>query len=117
MIRPALITWRKATESLLLETRKVAEETRDEAIQNIESLLDVRDLLQTKIMAPFTPEEEEYGKELVALEADLQKKLTLFNKSIRMDITEAQSKKDHMKNYVNPYSNVSRDGNYYDSKQ
>jgi len=34
-----------------------------------------------------------------------------------MDISEAQSKKDHMKSYVNPYSNVARDGTFYDTKQ
>ena len=33
-------------------------------------------------------------------------------KLIRMDITEAQAKKDTMKNYVNPYSNVARDGTF-----
>ena len=117
MIRPALVTWRKATEGLLLATEKVAEDTRDEAIESIETLLDVREKLQPEIAAPFTPEEEVFGKELVALEAVLQKKLALFNKRIRTDISEAQSKKDHMKNYVNPYGNVARDGAYYDTKQ
>jgi len=30
---------------------------------------------------------------------------------------ESQAKKDNMKNYVNPYSNVARDGTFYDTKQ
>jgi len=117
MIRTALIAWRKATAGLLIATEKVAEETRDEAIESIEALLDVREKLQPGIAAPFTPEEEAFGKELIVLEADLQMKLAAFNKRIRTDISEAQSKKGHMKNYVNPYSNVARDGTYYDTKQ
>ena len=117
MIRPALVTWRKATEGLLIAAGKTDEESRDQAIESIESLLDVRDKLQPKIAAPFTLEEEVFGKELVALEADLQKKLALFNKHIYTGISEAQSKKNHMKNYVNPYASMMQDGAYYDTKK
>lgn len=117
MIRPALIAWRKATKSLLVTMENVTEETRDQAIESIDALLDVREKLQADIVAPFTSEEEAFGKELIILEADMQMKLAAFNKQIRSDISEAQSKKGHMKNYVNPYSNVARDGTYYDTKQ
>lgn len=117
MIRPALITWRKASESLLAAAAKTDEESRDQAIESIESLLDVRDKLQLEINAPFTPEEEVFGKELVLLEADVQKKLLLFNKLVHVDITKAQSKKNHMKSYVNPYGNLVQDGAYYDTKK
>ena len=117
MIRPALVTWRKATEGLLIAAEKTDEESRDQAIESIESLLNVRDKLQSQIAAPFTPEEEVFGKELVALEADLQKKLALFNKRIYTGISEAQSKKNHMKNYVNPYASMMQDGAYYDTKK
>ena len=117
MIRPALVAWREVTENLLAKTQQSAEEQRDETIVSIETLLDKRDKLQPEIAAPFTAEEKAFGEELIALEADLQMKLTFFNKRIRTDISESQSKKDHMKNYVNPYSNVARDGTYYDTKQ
>ena len=117
MIRPVLLEWRKATESLLLASTKMADETRDETIESIELLLDVREKLQTRISAPFTSEEEAFGKVLVALEQDLQEQLALFNKQIRADISGSQSKKDLMKNYSNPYSNVARDGTFYDTKQ
>lgn len=117
MIRPALIAWRKATEGLLVAAGKTEEASRDQAIESIELLLDVRDKLQSKIVAPFTPEEEVYGKELIALETDLQKKLTSFNQQVYANISEAQSKKNHMKNYVNPYGNLVQDGAYYDTKK
>lgn len=117
MIRPALETWRKASESLLIASEEVTAELRDETIEKIGRLLDIRDQLQTGITAPFTPEEEAYGKELVVLEQTVQLKLDAFNKRICTDISEAQLKKGNMKNYVNPYSNVARDGTYYDTKQ
>lgn len=117
MIRPALITWRKATEGLLVAAGKTEEASRDGAIESIESLLDVRDKLQPKIEAPFTPKEEAFGKELVALEEEVQKKLTLFNERVYADISEAKSKKSHMKSYVNPYGSLVQDGAYYDTKK
>lgn len=117
MSRPALQAWYEATKKLITLTNETVEETRDETIEAIEGLLDVREKIQHEIVAPFTAEEEAFGKQLVELEAALQKNLALFTKRIRTDISEAQSKKTHMKNYVNPYSNVARDGTYYDTKQ
>jgi flagellar protein FliT len=118
MIRPAMTVWRDVTEKMLaLMANEVPEEQRDAIIQGIEGFLNDRDKLQSQIIAPFTAEEEAFGKELIAMEADVQKKLALFMKQIRVDISESQSKKDHMKNYINPYSNVARDGTFYDTKQ
>lgn len=118
MIRPAMIAWRDVTEKLLaLTIGEISEEQRDDMILGIEGFLDSRDKLQSHITAPFTLEEEAFGKELVAMETDVQLKLALFTKQIRVDISESQSKKDNMKNYLNPYSNVARDGTFYDTKQ
>jgi len=117
MIRPALTAWREVTEKILDLTGEIAEDTRDETIAGIEAHLDDRDKLQPYITAPFTPEEEVFGKILVAAEADVQKQLAQFTQLIRTDIVESQAKKDNMKSYVNPYSNVARDGTFYDTKQ
>jgi len=117
MIRPALTAWRDVTVKLVELTGEIAEDTRDETIAGIEALLDDRDKLQPHITAPFTPEEEVFGKSLVVAEADVQKQLAQFTQLIRTDIVESQSKKDNMKSYLNPYSNVARDGTFYDTKQ
>ncbi|WP_318615776.1 hypothetical protein [Sporosarcina sp. YIM B06819] len=118
MIRPAMIAWREVTEKLIaLTTSETSEEQRDAVISSIEGFLDSRDKLQPHIAAPFTSEEEAFGNELIALEVDVEKKLALFTKQIKMNLSESQSKKDHMKNYINPYSNVARDGTFYDTKQ
>lgn len=118
MIRPAMTVWRDVTEKLLtVTTSQTSEEQRDAVIQSIEGFLDNRDKLQAHIVSPFTTEEEVFGKELLKLEADVQKKLALFTNQIRTDISDAQTKKGTMKNYINPYSNVARDGTFYDTKQ
>lgn len=117
MIRPAMIRWQETAQQLLSATSRTGEEHRDAVIEEITRLLDERDSLQTEIAAPFTPEEEELGKALVALEQQVVKELSAFMKLIRSDITATQSKKDHMKNYVNPYGKVARDGTFYDTKQ
>ena len=117
MIRPALIAWRTATDSLLTMSKSTDEDTRDKVIERIEALLDEREKLQLEITAPFTDEEKAFGKKLVELEADVQRGLDSFTKKIRTNISESQSKKVHMKSYVNPYGKVARDGTYYDTKQ
>lgn len=117
MIRPALLAWQGITEQILKLSPQVSDSQRDEMIANVEAFLDERDKLQQQIAAPFTPEEEVLGKELVALEVDIQKKLAQLTKEIRVDISESQLKSDNMKSYVNPYSSLGQDGTYYDTKQ
>ncbi len=117
MIRPAMIRWQETAQQLLSATSRTDEEQRDTVIDEINGLLDERDSLQTEIAAPFTPEEEELGKELVALEKLVASALASYMKLIRSDITAAQSKKEHVKSYVNPYGKVARDGTFYDTKQ
>ncbi|WP_336822052.1 flagellar protein FliT [Sporosarcina sp. USHLN248] len=117
MIRPAMVRWQEVADRLLYLTSQSGEEQRDELIEQIERLLDERDELQREIVAPFTPEEELAGKELVAIEQRVVQALTTFTKQIRSDISAAQSKKEHMKHYVNPYGKVARDGTFYDTKQ
>lgn len=117
MIRQELVDWKRATESLLLTIENVSEDKRDEVIERVEKLLDVREQLQKNIQPPFTKEEEAFGKEVIQLEKNFQQQLTDFFKSIREDISVTQSKKSNMTNYVNPYQNIARDGSYYDTKQ
>ncbi|MCM3743855.1 flagellar protein FliT [Sporosarcina luteola] len=117
MIRPAMIRWQETAQLLLSATSRTDEEHRDAVIEEIDALLDERDALQKEISAPFTPEELELGKALVALEKQVEVALDSYMKMIRSEITAAQSKKEHVKSYVNPYGKVARDGTFYDTKQ
>ncbi|MHA6258394.1 hypothetical protein ACXYMX_00650 [Sporosarcina sp. CAU 1771] len=118
MIREAMTAWLDVTEKLLaIPIAGTTADEREGIIADVEGYLDERDLLQGQIVAPFTAEEEVLGKKLIAMEADVEKKLTLIRKQIKINISESQSKKDHMKTYINPYSKVARDGTFYDTKQ
>ena len=118
MIRPAMIAWHDVTSELLaLMTCETTEEHRDAMILSIDGFLDRRDSLQPNIVAPFTSEEEVLGKELLALEAEVEKKLSVLTLQIKSNISESQLKKGTIKNYINPYGNVARDGTFYDTKK
>lgn len=116
-MRAALSQWKAITEQLSAIAGNTKEESRDEMIEAIDQLLDQREQLQSLIKPPFTEQEIAFGKELLQLEETVQKKLSSFSKHIRSDISEAQTKKGHMKSYVNPYSSVARDGTFYDTKR
>ena len=117
MIRAELTEWRSATERLLQITVNTSGDDRDLVIEEINQLLDLREKLQQDIQAPFTPEEQAFGQELLSLEETLQKSLSAFSKSIRMDIAENQKKKGTVQAYIDPYSQVFRDGTYYDKRK
>ncbi|MFX3675306.1 MAG: hypothetical protein ACE3JQ_12800 [Paenisporosarcina sp.] len=117
MIRESLNVWRHATESLLRILDVRDEEKRDGVIEQVEKLIGDRDELQPSIQAPFTNDELAFGQALVPLEKELQTKLAIFTKDIRLDITEQQKKKDSSNAYTDPYSQVFRDGTFYDKKK
>ncbi|QTD41194.1 flagellar protein FliT [Sporosarcina sp. Te-1] len=109
--------WQDISKELLLATAQLEEDKRDAVIETVERLLNERDVLQKEILPPFTSEEEAVGRGLVDLEKQVLQSLSLYSKRIRADISATQSKKEHMKNYVNPYGKVARDGTFYDTKQ
>ena len=117
MIRPSLSQWQTSTKSLLTVLDKRAEDQRDSTIQHVEMFLTERDQLQSSIQPPFSKEEHEFGKDLILLEKELQIKLALLSKDIRLDITGHQKKMDSSTAYTDPYSQVFRDGTFYDKKK
>ena len=117
MIRPSLLQWQVATKSLLTVLDRREEDQRDATIEHVETMLTERDQLQPSIQPPFSKEEHEYGKDLILLEKELQIKLALLSKDIRLDISEHQKKMDSSNAYMDPYSQVFRDGTFYDKKK
>ena len=117
MIRPNLSQWQTATLGLLTVLDQREEAQRDSTIEHVEKLLTERDQLQPSIQPPFSKEEHEFGKELILLEKELQIKLALLSKDIRLDISGSQKKMDSSNAYTDPYSQVFRDGTFYDKKK
>lgn len=117
MIRPSLSQWQTSTMSLLSALDQRSEDQRDSTIEHVETLLTERDQLQHSIQPPFSKEEHEFGKELILLEKELQIKMALLSKDIRLDISGHQKKMDSSNAYTDPYSQVFRDGTFYDKKK
>ncbi|MDV6376948.1 hypothetical protein ORD22_01550 [Sporosarcina sp. GW1-11] len=117
MIRPAMTVWRERSLQLIALTNEVEETKREEVIEQIEKILDDRDKLQSQIAQPFTAAEKEAGQELMTIEKEVQSNLARFMKAIRANITQSQSKKEHITSYTNPYGNMMQDGAYYDTKK
>ncbi|SER65140.1 hypothetical protein [Psychrobacillus sp. OK032] len=117
MIRDSLKDWKKVTELLtrILDVRE--EDKRDAVIEKVDKLLTERDELQTAIQPPFTEMEQMFGKELLPLEEILQAKLKVYQKDIRLDISEQQKKKVSVNAYMDPYNQVYRDGTFYDKRK
>jgi len=85
----------------------------DVAIKNMSSTSDFSGTLQIHQLAKNATMTSNISSDqrIFTKDADLSKKLS------ELGITGEQSKKDNMKNYINPYSNVARDGTFYDTKQ
>lgn len=114
MIRSSFSQWQIATMSMLTVLDQREEDQRDATIEHVEKSLTERDQLQPFIQPPFSKEEHEFGKELILLEKELQIKLALLSKDIRLDISGSQKKMDSSNAYTDPYSQVFRDGTFYD---
>ena len=117
MIRPELLQWKQITEQLLGLPITTDDDHRDEMIATIERILDEREQLQPRIQLPFSAEEETFGQELITIEPKVAIKLETYLQAIRKDLSSSHTKKDSVRNYVNPYSKVARDGTFYDTKQ
>lgn len=92
------------------------DDQRDAIIATIEGVLDEREQLQPSIQPPYSAEEEVLDRELVAIESNVAVKLESYMAVIRKDLSASQTKKDGVRNYMNPYSKVARDGTFYDTK-
>jgi flagellar protein FliT len=117
MIRQSLTSWKTITEQLLHVLHVIEEDKRDIVMDQVNKLLDEREALQSSIHAPFTDREQLFGQALLPLEEELDKQLKLFRKAIRSNISEQQKKKVSMNAYMDPYSQVFRDGTFYDKKK
>ena len=117
MIRAEMKEWHTLTENMIRLLQIEEEEKRDLVIEQVELSLAKREELQSFIQQPFTEEEIEFGKKLILADQQLNKKLNIYMSAIKKDLSNTQVKKGTMRNYVNPYDKVARDGTYYDTKQ
>ena len=117
MIRDSLLEWRNTTELLIRILKVKDDKLRDGVVLQTEQLLNKREELKASIHAPFTEDEQVVGQALLELEKELDALLKLSLKNIRNDIGDQQKKKVSVHAYMDPYSQVFRDGTFYDKKK
>lgn len=103
----------------LIELAQLSEEThRDEAIQEIEDLLEKRSKLLPIIKGPYSSAEMTAGKKLLDLDQELTLQLNRMRLDVRQNINELEQKKTMAARYMNPYAATQQqDGAFYDKRK
>ncbi|WP_071393570.1 hypothetical protein [Bacillus tuaregi] len=90
---------------------------REAKMAKIEELLEKRAGFMQGMKPPFSPEEQETGKQLVLLEKKLALLLDHLKEAIKRDLVTLNKKKQSQTKYHNPYESLSTaDGVFYDKK-
>lgn len=93
-------------------------QNRDDAIAQIENLLEERAQVITSLKGPYTTSEKLVGKELLERNAEMERLLQNLRISIQKDLSMLKQKRKTAVRYTNPYANTEEvDGTFYDKRQ
>ncbi|TKC17045.1 flagellar protein FliT [Robertmurraya kyonggiensis] len=106
----------EVTQQLFQAVQAVKTENRDEAIKEIELLLEKRETFLPSIQPPFSSEDKKLGQEMILMNREIDAKLKLIRSYVQRDINGLNKKKTSMKKYTNPYESVNFDGMFYDKR-
>lgn len=95
----------------------IQKENREEAIEMINSLLNSRDILISKIKPLYTEEESKLGVEIVHMNNFIDAKLAEVKLEIQADLAQLKKSKASSKKYSNPYQSGPVDGMFFDKKK
>ncbi|GIN58411.1 flagellar protein FliT [Lederbergia ruris] len=106
------------TEKIIVLAQTTNDEQRDTIIEKIEQLLRQRSTFFAKLQAPYSDEEKELGKALLARDREMNALLKQYLKVIQKDLETLDRKKKSVSHYSNPYAATdSLDGMFYDKRQ
>jgi flagellar protein FliT len=113
----SVILCHSITKQLKESVEEVAAGNRDSVIEKIERLLTERQSLLGSIQPPFSEEEQVLGKQMMAWNKEIDRKLILLRTEIKRDMNGLTKKKTSAQKYTNPYENMQHDGMFYDKKK
>lgn len=91
---------------------------RESIINEVTELIEQRGAEMEKINPPFSKEENEYGKKIVALNKHIQREMNELFIGLKKEMQHMKKQKKSKQSYSNPYQNVQlMDGMFLDSKQ
>lgn len=105
----------KAMVELLREP--VEKEKRDVVIEQIEEMLEKRELLLKLLPSVLTEEEKQMGKELLMFDREANRLLQQLKQQIQQDLKQMKQTKEAAHRYHDLYEPLSIDGMFYDKRR
>ncbi|MDP4085188.1 MAG: hypothetical protein Q8934_11320 [Bacillota bacterium] len=89
---------------------------RDQLILKIQGFLSKREDLLKEMKGPYTPEEQQLGKQIIQYNQLIQEKFKFIQEEIKHDFLTTKNQKRNTPKYMNPYP-VVNDGVFYDKRK
>jgi flagellar protein FliT len=105
------------TKQLKEALEQVNDENRESTIEEVESLLEKRQSVLGTINPPYTLEEQEIGRQMIAWNGQIDRQLAQLRVEIKRDMNGLTKKKTSVQKYSNPYESLQYDGMFYDKKK
>ncbi|ADI28064.1 flagellar protein FliT [Geobacillus sp. C56-T3] len=110
--------WRLTKELLEATALPWPSEDREERLRMVDRLLLEREELLRKLRPPYSEEEQRLGREIIAWNGEIEKRLHRVCDEIRSDLRMAGAKRQANTRYVHPYEQpLSFDGMFYDKRR
>jgi flagellar protein FliT len=101
-----------------LVSQQVSSENREEVVQSLTKLMEARALQMEELKPPFSPEEEQLGKELLPLNERISSHVQQIFDQLKIDIRTIKKQKQSGKKYINPYASMQTlDGRFLDKRK
>ncbi len=101
-----------------LVSQPVTSENREEVVQSLTALLEVRSGQMEELKPPFTNEENRLGKELLPMNKRISKQIQHIFDQLMVDIRTIKKQKQSGKKYINPYASMQTlDGRFLDKRK
>ncbi|EZP75114.1 flagellar protein [Parageobacillus genomosp. 1] len=96
----------------------ITAEARDEKIATIERLLMRREELMAELRPPYSEEEQQLGRQIIAWNREIEEHLQAIKRQIQRDLAMIGEKRRANAHYTNPYEQpLVMDGMFYDKKR
>ncbi|PAE15430.1 flagellar protein FliT [Virgibacillus sp. 7505] len=101
-----------------LVSQPVTAENREEIVQSLTALLEVRSGQMEELKPPFSTEENLLGKELLPMNERISKQVQNIFDQLKTDIRTIKKQKQSGKKYINPYGSMhTLDGRFLDKRK
>jgi flagellar protein FliT len=101
-----------------LVSQPVTAENREEVVQSLTALLEVRSGQLEELKPPFSTEENLLGKELLPMNERISKQVQNIFDQLKTDIRTIKKQKQSGKKYINPYGSMhTLDGRFLDKRK